>query len=76
LLAFLVEMTAAALRARWVVVVGVLLANAASHDAVGRFSTHVDRWVAADRTNALNRATHPGRRVAPSRLVDVHAPEQ
>jgi hypothetical protein len=44
----------------FLVVVGVLLANAASQDAVGRFNTHVDRWVAADRTNAFNRATHLG----------------
>jgi hypothetical protein len=39
-------------------VVGVLLAKAASHDAVGRADTRVDRWFAAHRTNALNRATH------------------
>jgi membrane-associated phospholipid phosphatase len=40
------------------VLVGLLLARVASHDVVGRADTHVDRWFAAHRTNALNRATH------------------
>lgn len=40
------------------VLVGLLLAKVASHDVVGRTDTHVDRWFAAHRTNALNRATH------------------
>lgn len=40
------------------VLVGLLLAKGASHDAVGRADTRVDRWFAAHRTNDLNRATH------------------
>jgi membrane-associated phospholipid phosphatase len=40
------------------VLVGLLLAKIASHDVVGRADTHVDRWFAAHRTNALSRATH------------------
>ena len=40
------------------VLVGLLLAEVASHDAFGRADTHVDRWVAAHRTNDVNQATH------------------
>jgi undecaprenyl-diphosphatase len=40
------------------VLVGLLLAKVASHDAVGRADTNVDRWFAAHRTDDLNRATH------------------
>ena len=40
------------------VLVGLLLAQVASHDAFGRADTHVDRWVAAHRTNDVNQATH------------------
>ena len=40
------------------VLVGLLLAKVASHDAFGRADTHVDRWVAAQRTNDVNQATH------------------
>jgi hypothetical protein len=40
------------------VLVGLLLAKVASHDAFGRADTHVDRWVAAHRTNDVNQATH------------------
>jgi undecaprenyl-diphosphatase len=40
------------------VLVGLLLAKVASHDAFGRADTHVDRWFAAYRTNDLNQATH------------------
>jgi membrane-associated phospholipid phosphatase len=40
------------------VLVGLLLAKVASHDAFGRADTHVDRWFAAHRTNDLNQATH------------------
>jgi membrane-associated phospholipid phosphatase len=40
------------------VLVGLLLAKVASHGAVGRADTQVDRWFAAHRTNDLNRTTH------------------
>jgi hypothetical protein len=40
------------------VLVGPLLAKVASHDAFGRADTHVDRWVAAHRTNDVNQAAH------------------
>ena len=40
------------------VLVGLLLAKVASHDAFGRADTHVDRWVAAHRTNDVNQAIH------------------
>jgi membrane-associated phospholipid phosphatase len=40
------------------VLVGLLLAKVASHGAVGRTDTQVDRWFAAHRTNDLNRTTH------------------
>ena len=33
-------------------------AKVASHDAFGRADTHVDRWVAAHRTNDVNQAAH------------------
>jgi undecaprenyl-diphosphatase len=39
------------------VLVGLLLAKVASHDAFGRADAHVDRWFAAHRSNDLNRAT-------------------
>src|SRR5512132_2656741 len=39
------------------VLVGLLLAQVASHGAVGRADTQVDRWVAAHRTNDVNQAT-------------------
>jgi len=40
------------------VLVGLLLAKVASHGAVGRADTQVDRWFATHRNNDLNRATH------------------
>jgi membrane-associated phospholipid phosphatase len=40
------------------VLVGLLPAKVASHDALGRAGTQVDRWFAAHRTNDLNRAIH------------------
>jgi undecaprenyl-diphosphatase len=41
-----------------ILLVGLLLAKLATHDAVGRADTQVDRWLAAHRTNDWNRTSH------------------
>jgi hypothetical protein len=56
-----------------VALVGLLLAEAASHDAVGRAETHVDRWFAAHRTNDLDRATHHATDAAETPTIAVLA---